>query len=209
MRLVFISDTHEQHEKVTIPPCDILIHCGDLTYNGDHSATVQAITWLHRQPAEHVVLIAGNHDWIFERTPTVGKEIVSRTRVRYLENGRLELCGFKFWGSPYTPRFMDWAFNCDEDRIYKHWDLIPADTDILITHGPPQGIQDTIVPFPPVHLGCWDLIDKVLKIKPKVHAFGHVHGGYGQREYKGIKFFNASLLDEAYRVRNAPHIADL
>jgi hypothetical protein len=53
------------------------------------------------------------------------------------------------------------------------------------------------------------LIDKVLEIKPKVHAFGHVHGGYGQREYKGIKFFNASLLDEAYRVRNAPHIADL
>jgi len=65
------------------------------------------------------------------------------------------------------------------------------------------------VPFPPVRLGCWDLIGKVLKIKPKAHAFGHVHGGYGQREYKGIKFFNASLLDEAYRVHNAPHIADL
>jgi predicted phosphodiesterase len=35
MRIVCISDTHEQERSVVIPPCDLLVHAGDITYKGD------------------------------------------------------------------------------------------------------------------------------------------------------------------------------
>ena len=38
------------------------------------------------------------------------------------------------------PVFCDWAFNLERgEPLQKKWDLIPEDTDILITHGPPIG----------------------------------------------------------------------
>jgi len=40
------------------------------------------------------------------------------------------------------PVFCDWAFNLERgEPLQKKWDLIPEDTDILITHGPPIGKQ--------------------------------------------------------------------
>ena len=38
------------------------------------------------------------------------------------------------------PVFGNWGFNIERgDPIQKKWDMIPDDTDILITHGPPIG----------------------------------------------------------------------
>jgi len=34
MRYVVISDTHNLHQKLTIPSGDVLIHCGDFTNKG-------------------------------------------------------------------------------------------------------------------------------------------------------------------------------
>lgn len=38
LRLVLISDTHEQHRNLTIPDGDVLVHAGDFTMNGKLSA---------------------------------------------------------------------------------------------------------------------------------------------------------------------------
>lgn len=44
--------------------------------------------------------------------------------------------GLKIWGSPIQHEFFNWAFNRKRGKeIKKHWDLIPSDTNILITHG--------------------------------------------------------------------------
>ena len=68
---------------------------------------------------------------------------------------------------------------------------------MLITHGPPLGVLDQIAPHE-VHLGCAELLDAVWSKKPKVHVFGHIHGGAGELEREGIHFVNAAYLNERY-----------
>jgi len=213
MKLILISDTHEQHDRVEIPECDVLVHAGDFTYTGGYSEIQTAFHWLDKQPAKYVVAIAGNHDYLFERYPEAGREIVAQTRVHYLENSSVVLGDVKFWGSPYTPRFFDWAFNCDRADINKHWDLIPNDTDVLITHGPSMGTLDQAAPhFASKHLGCYDLREAIKRVRPKVHVFGHIHGGtyFGQHIFRdGTDHYNASVVNEAYKVVNKPIIHKL
>lgn len=50
---------------------------------------------------------------------------------------------------------------------------IPQDTDVLITHTPPQHHLDFA-------LGCHGLLERVWIVKPKVHIFGHIHSGHGR-----------------------------
>ena len=46
----------------------------------------------------------------------------------------------KVYGSPWQPEFCHWAFNLNRGPdLANKWSKIPLDTDILITHGPPQG----------------------------------------------------------------------
>jgi Icc-related predicted phosphoesterase len=208
LRIILISDTHEQHEQVFVPPCDVLIHAGDLTYRGSPAATDMAIQWLDKQPAKYVVMIAGNHDWFFQKHPYAARELLHPTRIAYLENEAVIIKGVKFWGSPITPTFMDWAFNCDRADIFKYWDMIPDDTDVLITHGPPLSILDT-PRLNDEHCGDYDLRVALKRVKPAVHVFGHIHGGYGTREIEPTKFYNASVVNEAYKVRNAPWVIEL
>ena len=131
-------------------------------------------------------------------------------KIRYLENGSCEFGGLKFWGSPVQPEFMDWAFNVKRGPdIKKYWDMIPDDTDVLITHGPPWGLLDQIRPGREVeHLGCGELLKAVRRVKPKLHVFGHIHGGYGSFKEGPTQFVNASLLNEAYRPVNAPIVVE-
>ena len=61
----------------------------------------------------------------------------------YLEDSSCEVLGYKIWGSPWTPWFCDWGFNARRGEESKsHWDKIPNDTDIILTHGPPLGFGD-------------------------------------------------------------------
>ena len=54
--------------------------------------------------------------------------------------------------------------------------MIPDDTDILITHGPPLGYGDKCCSGQ--RAGCAELLSTVqLRVKPKLHVFGHIHEG--------------------------------
>jgi Icc-related predicted phosphoesterase len=208
MKLVLIADTHEKHNAVQLPEGDVLVHAGDLTYRGDFQAVLEATNWLRRQPFKHKILVAGNHDFLFEEHPEKARELLDG--LIYLENESVTVEGVKFWGSPITPRFFDWAFNCDRADIFKYWDEIPGDTDVLITHGPPEGYLDQSAPHKSSeHLGCRDLLNAVLRVKPKVHVFGHIHGGYGYARFQETQFYNASVVNEAYKVTNAPWVVEL
>ena len=81
--------------------------------------------------------------------------------------------------------------------------LIPDDIDILITHTPPEGILDN---GPRGRLGCSGLRKKVEKMdKLKLHLFGHIHEGFGMQESSGgMKFINASFVNEHYNPINTP-----
>lgn len=204
MKLVLIADTHEQHDKVVVPPCDVLIHAGDLTGRGSPTRTDAALAWLDKQPAKHVIFIAGNHDFFFQKYPAIACDLLQNRRVIYLENAGIEIDGVKFWGSPYTPEFLDWAFMYNRALGAQQWAQIPSDTNVLITHGPPYGILDTSVAGGP-KLGCSDLGRAVQRLaRLKLHVFGHIHGGHGHEASSVHEFYNASVVDEAYHVVHKP-----
>ncbi len=207
MRLIFISDTHLKHGELRVPPGDILLHAGDLSGRGTLPEVARFMDWFGAMPHRHKVLIAGNHDFLAEQQPTVFRALVP-PGVTYLNDSGTEIGGIKIWGSPVSPWFFDWAFNRQRGAdIRRHWDLIPDDTDILITHGPPYGILDKVVRDPrPV--GCRDLLHRVGEIDVKICAFGHIHEAYGWRETGGTLFLNASILDENYDVKNRPLVVD-
>lgn len=96
---------------------------------------------------------------------------------------------------------MDFGY----DIIKPHWDMIPENTDVLITHGPPHGILDQTVRGK-LHVGCQELLEAVYRIKPKLHLFGHIHEARGKIEYDGITFMNASSVDLRYK--NYPQEAE-
>jgi len=208
LKLVIISDSHGMYRDVEIPEGDVLVHCGDIFRSAwpNSGELLDFKHWLRGLPHKHKILIAGNHEKGVERD---GFSEYLLPECTYLENSGVEIQGIKFWGSPYTPEFMNWAFMRDRGAPMKEiWDQIPQNTDVLITHGPPKGIMDKCPDG--FHAGCEELYAAVHRINPTVHCFGHIHGGYG-RQWGGCEtlFVNASICTEAYRPTNKAQVVEI
>jgi len=213
MRLVVISDTHNRHKKIELPPGDVLIHCGDMTGQGRESEIYPFVSWLNSLPYKHKVIISGNHDLCF---PSAIKEQrilpVLDDNVHYLENSEIIIDGVKFWGSPNSSMFgmRLIAFMQTEAELSKTYAAIPADTDVLITHGPPRFVLDKNGIGE--HCGSQSLLDKVREVRSKLHVFGHIHEAYGIEwpvTVGGTVFGNAAICDLSYNPVNKPLIFDL
>jgi 3',5'-cyclic AMP phosphodiesterase CpdA len=196
MRVVLISDTHNQHDGLELPDGDLLIHAGDFSGRGLQSEVLSFLNWFGKQRHRHKVLIAGNHDFLAEKNPALFESFVPEG-VIYLNDSGCEIEGFKIWGSPVQPWFYDWAFNRQRGaEIAQHWALIPEDTDILITHGPAHGILDKVENGP--HVGCEELLKRIEGIQPMLHVCGHIHEAHGEILKGNTKFVNASVLNARY-----------
>ncbi|EOR93024.1 metallophosphoesterase [Arcticibacter svalbardensis MN12-7] len=209
MKIIAISDTHGKHRLLrNLPQADMIIHAGDVSRDGSEHSTLDFMNWFSSLDYKYKIFIAGNHDFFFEQEmPNYIKKLIPGN-LTYLNDSGVTIEGIRIWGSPITPRFFDWAFNRDRGKeINKHWKLIPKDTDLLITHGPPKGILDLVGLNEMV--GCDDLLKRVKLVKPKVHIFGHIHGAYGAKELKSTRFINASIVDEGYMVCNSPVLIEL
>lgn len=208
MKFVAISDTHGQHAKVRLPAGDVIIHAGDISKRGKEEEIQDFLNWFKDLPYKHKIFIAGNHDFYFERKSRLEINNIIPEGVIYLNDSGVIINGIKIWGSPITPTFFNWAFNRDRGAdIAHHWEMIPADTQVLITHGPPYQILDTVMDGTPV--GCEDLLKTINQMKIKAHVFGHIHEGYGKCEIGEATFINASVLDENYIMSNAPVIFEI
>jgi Icc-related predicted phosphoesterase len=189
MRIVCVSDTHSDHAKTIIPDGDILVHAGDITRHGDLADVESFNRWLGTLPHPHKVVICGNHDFCFQDQAEAARAWM--TEAIYLEDSGCEIHGLKFYGSPWQPWYGGWAFNLPRGpELAAKWAKIPAGIDVLLTHGPPEGILDQ------THrgeaAGCRDLYNRVRAIKPRLHVFGHIHEAAGTYELDGILFVNAS-----------------
>lgn len=181
----------------------MLLHAGDVSGRGEREVVLDFLDWFSSQDYKYKIFIAGNHDFFFEQTSAEEIAALIPENVIYLNDSGITIEGIKIWGSPIQPWFYDWAFNRQRGAdIRQHWDLIPVDTDILITHGPAYEILDKTVGGIPV--GCEDLLEKIKEIQPKIHLFGHIHEAYGIVEKLGTIFINASVLDFNYKLHNAP-----
>lgn len=209
-RITFISDTHGKHNQLNLVGGDILIHSGDISPNGKKHMVEDFCKWLSKiENYKTKIFIAGNHDWIFQTDPAVAYEIVSEYDVHYLFNKTIQIDGIKIYGTPYQPEFMGWAFNLPRGGrdLEVVWKNIPIDTDILITHGPSFGNLD-IVKELNENLGCEILARRISEVKPKIHACGHIHTGYGYKFNGDTHFFNASVLNEDYIYTQLPITID-
>lgn len=202
MLIEFISDLHGFLPE--LKGGDLLIIAGDLTANDSKEEYDAFIRWLSQLPHRCKVFIAGNHDGLIEKGKvTIGSDLHEKN-IHYLCDSSIEFEGIKIWGSPYTPTFESWHFMRDRGQdIKKHWDIIPSDIDILVTHGPPYGIFDkTIEEF---QVGCEDLREAVqARIKPHIHCFGHIHEcGNNVKKIDLTTYVNCSYVDEEYRPANS------
>lgn len=209
VKILCISDTHTKHHLLNnhLPDADIIIHAGDISNRGSSMDLYDFLNWYADLPYKHKIFIAGNHDFCFEVMEDIPEEFKA-FGITYLMDKMVEIEGLKIYGSPWQPEFYNWAFNLKRgDEIAQKWAMIPDDTDILITHGPPFGILDDTIQG--TRVGCEDLYIRVLQIKPKLHVFGHIHFGYGMVERDGIVFVNASNLNEDYFYNNAPILVEI
>lgn len=206
LRIVIISDTHGFHDVLEIPDGDVLIHAGDGCNRGTLDEAEAWMAALRRLPHAHKLVIAGNHDHCFETTPRAARSLTEG--LTYLQDSDVTIAGLRFWGSPWQPWFLSWAFNLARGpEIAEKWARIPDDTDVLITHGPPAGILDETWDGRPV--GCEDLLRRVAQVSPRLHAFGHIHEGYGALVQASTLFVNASVCTLRYRPVQTPVVVDL
>jgi len=242
MKVLVLSDTHSQmrniwgswsdEDKRSSLDCDLIVHAGDLTLRGSKDEVESELKSLNDIFDQEKVIISGNHDFFLDTDwksyTSIGKkrhgnnrfgtleeisELMDKLNINYLNDSFIEIKGLKIWGSPVTPWFNDWAFNRERGKdIIAHWNKIPEELDILITHGPPKGILD-LVKYPMIgespNVGCGDLLYSVFSKMPKYHIFGHIHEGRGIMESNGITFINASCIDESHNPINKPIIINI
>lgn len=187
---------------------DLLIVAGDLTSRDSEYQHQEFADWLEKQDYKNKIVIAGNHDGLLEAVEQEWAEKMF-PGAKYLQDSGTTIEGLNIWGSPWTPKFMNWNFMKGRGKsIRAKWDMIPEDTDILVTHGPPYGILDNVNKSNKAQrgkpAGCRDLKNAVDRIKPKLHVFGHVHEGYGKVEIDGVIYVNAAIMDEDYDPVNKP-----
>jgi calcineurin-like phosphoesterase family protein len=216
-----------------IPSGDVLIHAGDISNRGGEKDVTEFIHWFQNiEGFDSKIFISGNHDHCFEQVNRphhardydwlrhlMVPENLSQSNVYYLEDNfmTIEYPEFsrplKIYGSPWQPWFYDWAFNLPRmgQELHEKWNNIPTDTDILITHGPPNGFGDLVNNWrqPNTNVGCELLRNKIEELNPILNVFGHIHEGYGVYNNGKTTFVNASICTPDYRPTNKPIVVDL
>lgn len=188
MRILHLSDTHGLHHQIKdLPEADVIIHSGDISHNGDESEVLDFLNWYIDLPYKHKIFITGNHDQCLWDADDI-EELPQN--LYFLQDRGVEINGVRFFGLGY---------NHSEQ-------LIPDDTDIVVTHEPPVMILDRSAS---VHWGNAPLRNHIFKIKPWYHLFGHAHDGYGILKQDGIVFSNAALLDDSNRLIRKPRLIEL
>ena len=198
MRLTAISDTHTKHKEIThlLGEEEVLIHAGDAANSREPAINQHEmfdfLEWYQGLNANHKIYVPGNHDTSVEANLINPADFPD---IHFLINRAIVIEGVKFYGSPYTPSFgVGWVWNMKRSRIDRVWDAIPYDTDVLITHGPPQGILDMTTdiddPKRLVNCGCKCLLNKVMDT-PSItaHIFGHVHD-QSEATNNGVRILN-------------------
>lgn len=200
IELIFISDTHGLHEEFEIPEADFIIHCGDISPRGRRHEVEDFAKWFSLLPHKYKIMIPGNHDLLFEKEEENAREMIESRGIICLINQAFKAEGISFWGSPISPWFNNWAFNRYRGSdIERYWNMIPENTDILITHGPPSYVKNlskVIRTYEDV--GCEDLYKAIKRINPKISAFGHIHEGRGIYRDDKTTYINCSLLNRNY-----------
>lgn len=204
-RIITTSDFHGN--LPVVPECDLLLLAGDMcpAYAPADQAKwldTHFRKWLEEAPAKEIVGIAGNHDRIFENHPDL---VPKGLRWHYLQDSFTTLFGLIIHGTPWQLPFWG-SFNLSDGRLTEVYKKIPDNADIIISHGPPFGIHDTIKKPDGgvIHTGSASLKKRILEVKPKLCLFGHIHEAYGTTTESDIIFANVSLVNDELKISHEP-----
>jgi Icc-related predicted phosphoesterase len=216
MKLIATSDLHGFLPE--IPECDILLIGGDVTPIHNHNRKFQAdwlredfCPWLKSVPAKSVVWTAGNHDFVLQDMSPKKRDTIGGI---YLDSEHVVIDGLKIWGSAMSPTFGNWAFMRDDAVLFDIWETIPADTEIIIVHGPPHGYGDLTQGWmgsAPENVGSKTLRNRMRELNNlKLVVTGHIHPAYGTyTTLNGVTVLNVSHVNEQYDPVNPVMVFEL
>jgi predicted phosphodiesterase len=206
MKILAISDLHGYFPA--IPPCDILLLGGDYCpyhniedqlrwFNGPFAEYLKSI------PACHKIAVAGNHDFALQRGYRERLGPLAWTLLQD-DTARIKIDGrqLRIHGTPWTPTFGAWAFMGDEHDLETIYADIPHGLDILISHGPPQGVVDRN--FTGMHCGSSALRSRLMVAQPQVVVCGHIHEAHGMGKLGKTVIYNVSHVNLGYRPSHGP-----
>lgn len=213
VRVAAVSDLHGHLPRV-VPECDVLVIAGDIIppRREYHTLTKEWQVWFHGTFRDWlhsldcaVVGVAGNHDFVLQRHRNLARQLP----WNYLQDRAVTLHGLKFYGTPWTPPFMDWAFMKREEVLTRVYAQIDEDTDVLVTHGPPRGSGDLVTGvFCHYRVGSEALAHRIQELPQlQLHLFGHTHleGGLtGLYPTQATRWANVAHVGENYQPREAP-----
>jgi len=197
-----ISDLHGFEPN--LPGGDLLIIAGDCTACDGIDEWLAFFKWVDLQDYQKKVIVAGNHDNFLVNRPDLAffcGGSFADSGIDYLLDSGIEFKGLKIWGSPWTDWFANVnpvckAFMDKPDVLGEKFNLIPQDTDILITHTPPLYILDCVG-----FKGSCGSPELTYAIPDSVslHIFGHIHD-FGGKWFIGDErlYVNASVVNESY-----------
>ena len=231
MRIVALSDQHGFLPD--IPPCDLLIVAGDVCpdrfgpFMAVHDPYQQQAwfdrevrPWMGSAPATRKLLTWGNHDWCGQacsfRSDSPAHALSTDLQILVDEGTTVPLSadagGLSVWATPWSNRFMRWAFMKEPRDLEPIYAAIPSGIDILVSHQPPYGYGDRTFNLDSglvEHVGSRELLVAIERVRPRIVICGHVHGGFGRYGHQGIPIYNVSVVDERYQLVNAPTVIDL
>jgi Icc-related predicted phosphoesterase len=239
-RIALTSDWHGNLPDV--PECDVLVVAGDICPDYLRPARKSQgwrqikgepdqARWLRQkfiphiaaQPAKQTVIIAGNHDHVFESTFLIPYGAFWEANITYLCDESHEVNDIVFHGTPWVPNLPSWAFHGTDEVLAQMYGQVPDETDVLITHGPPRMYGDeTSMRFasdPPDfdgHVGSQACLDAIQRVEPRVTVCGHIHEGAGHYRVpvnsapeRHAHLYNVAYVDERYVPTTQPIIIDL
>ncbi|KAI9931763.1 hypothetical protein MW887_010342 [Aspergillus wentii] len=158
----------------------------------DHTAPSAATRWTEPDPTQSEDIHAIKAMYTDSAARDAGIRYMEEDIETFtLSNG----AQFTIYASAYQPEFCQWAFAYDRsidrfnmpDHPSSFSSFTPSTPvpdnrriDIMLTHGPPHGILDRVVPSGD-NVGCEHLLKASARARPKLHVFGHIHEGYGAR----------------------------
>lgn len=213
MKITFTGCMHGEYPE--LPGGDLLIITGDITGLDQPILYIDFFKWFEEQKYRQKVLVAGNHDGSLKTLLTHSATEKVHSDCVYLCDDGIEFEGVKIWGSPWTYRFPGINRHCaaftlkTEKEMAEKFALIPDDTDILVTHGPPLNRLDAVSrrygqKVAVESCGSGALMTRVREVRPKLHVFSHIHEGYGEEHFNGTHFINCSHMNGDYDPVNPP-----
>jgi len=192
VRVVCISDTHNEHDGLRLPPGDVLLHTGDvLTESGirrsarakeNHSDDVgvallrRFAAWFGQLRYAHKVLIGGNHDSTLQ---FVGKAMVqsiltehcSFGEVVYLEDEEATVGRLRIYGSPFA------AYSSHNNAFFRAKPSLKLrkGVHVVATHMPavlPSGGRGELKQHQ-------EITEPALNAGARLHVSGHCHWANG------------------------------